>query len=79
VCFVLATAFVLLPFSNKSRHVHMSAVCINRDFPIAISPVYPRTNCFEACDDIRCRMTKRVPAPAADKRDLGTPGLQQLA
>lgn len=68
-----------MPFSGERLHDNMLSICINRDFPIKISPVDSRADRLEPCDDLRCRVTERVPAPAADERDLWTPGLQQFA
>ena len=68
-----------MSFSGEGLDDNMLTIRINCDFPIEISPVDPRADRLESCDHVRCGVTERVPAPAADERDLWTPGLQQLA
>ena len=68
-----------MSFPGEGLHDNMLTIRINRDFSIDISPVDLRADRLESCDHIGCGVTERVPAPAADERDLWTPGLQQLA
>src|SRR5439155_9816056 len=65
-------------FSSERPHDDMLSIGINRDLPVPICSIDLRADGFESPNDFQCRMTERIPPPAADERNLRMPGVEQL-
>src|SRR6266581_1057891 len=63
-------------FSGERPHEHMLPIGINRDLPVPIGSIDLRADGLESPNDFQCRMTERIPPPAADERNLRVPGLE---
>src|SRR6185295_14365600 len=65
-------------FSCERPHDHALPIRIDGDFPITIRAVDAGAGRGEPRHDLRCRMTERVSASAADERYLRTPRVEQF-
>src|SRR5689334_3071494 len=63
--------------SRKRPHTNVLTVRLQRNLPIAIRPIDPRTNRFEARNNFWRWMPERIVAAAADERDLRVPCVEE--